>query len=273
MATRSATGRNLFLVSVTLLTVVAWIILWTWHQSPYGRYLHYGALGSLNLNNVICRALGPGPLRDSILPAALFVAGWSLMIVAMMLPASTPLLEIFRRLTHRRSDRTTLMTLVVLGYLAIWVAVSFVILALDRVIYLSPGGTIWLSSNAWLIGSAILFFAGLYQFSGLKYRCLDQCRSPLGFVMQHWRGSDEKRHAFLLGVHHGIFCVGCCWALMLLMFVFGTGSIGWMLILGAVMAVERNIPWGRHLSMPLGVILIGWSGAVMASNWWRLATG
>jgi predicted metal-binding membrane protein len=272
MVTSGAMSRKYFLASMTLLVAVAWIILWTWHQSPYGRYLHYGALGSLNLDSAICRSLPPGLLRDSIVPAALFVAGWLLMIVAMMLPSSTPLLDIFRRLTRNRSDHAVLVTLLVVGYLTIWVAFSFVILALDSVIYLTAGGTIWLSSNAWLIGGAILFVAGLYQFSSLKYRCLDQCRSPLGFVMQHWRGSDEKRQAFLLGVHHGIFCVGCCWALMLLMFVVGSGSVGWMLILGAVMAVEKNFAWGRHLSLPLGLLLIGWSGVIIAAHWWLPAT-
>jgi predicted metal-binding membrane protein len=75
--------------------------------------------------------------------------------------------------------------------------------------------------------------------------------------MQYWRGKRDQLHSFMLGIHHGIFCVGCCWALMLLMFVVGTGSIGWMLALGAVMAIEKNMPWGRKLSAPLGVALIG----------------
>jgi predicted metal-binding membrane protein len=75
--------------------------------------------------------------------------------------------------------------------------------------------------------------------------------------MQYWRGKHDELHSFMLGVHHGIFCVGCCWALMLLMFVVGTGSIGWMLALGAVMAIEKNMPWGRKLSAPLGFSLIG----------------
>jgi predicted metal-binding membrane protein len=270
--TSGATSRNYFLASMALLVAVAWIILWTWHQTPYARYLHYGALGSLNVDSAICRSLSPGPLRDSFVPAVLFVVGWLVMIMAMMLPTTIPLLGIFQRLTRDRSDHTALVTWLVVGYLAIWVAFSFVVLLLDKVIYLSGGGTTWLYTNGWRISAAILLIAGLFQFSSLKYRCLDQCRSPLSFVMQYWRGRDEKRHAFLLGVHHGIFCIGCCWALMLLMFVFGTGSVGWMLILGAVMAVEKNFTWGRHLSLPLGMLLIGWSGVIIASNWWLLAT-
>ncbi len=74
--------------------------------------------------------------------------------------------------------------------------------------------------------------------------------------------------AFILGIHHGIFCIGCCWALMLLMFAVGTGSIGWMLALGAVMAVEKNMPWGRKMSAPLGVALIGWGVMILLVHTW-----
>jgi predicted metal-binding membrane protein len=66
-----------------------------------------------------------------------------------------------------------------------------------------------------------------------------------------------------MGLHHGLYCVGCCWALMLLMFVVGTGSVGWMLLLGAVMAAEKNLPWGRWLSAPLGLALLAWSGGIV----------
>src|SRR5262245_11937742 len=105
-----------------------------------------------------------------------------------------------------------------------------------------------LIANGWLVAAAILATDGLYQFSPLKYRCLDKyrclgkcrclakCRAPLGYVSEHWRGAHAKRQALLRGGRHGAFCVGCCWALMLLMFVVGSANIGWMLALGAVMA-------------------------------------
>ena len=100
--------------------------------------------------------------------------------------------------------------------------------------------------------------AGLYQFTPLKYACLDKCRSPLGFITEHWHGSHERIHAFRLGVRHGLFCIGCCWSLMLLMFAVGVGNLGWMLVLGALMAIEKNLPWGRRFSAPLGVVLLCW---------------
>ena len=107
-----------------------------------------------------------------------------------------------------------------------------------------PAASPWLTFNGWLIGAAGLALAGLFQFSALKQRCLEQCRTPLWFVTRFWGGQAQRRQAFLLGVHHGLFCVGCCWALMLLMFVVGMGSVGWMLLLGALMAAEKNLPLG-----------------------------
>lgn len=85
-------------------------------------------------------------------------------------------------------------------------------------------------------------------------------------MISHWRGRAPERHAFTLGLHHGLFCVGCCWALMLLMFVVGAGSLGWMLTLAAVMAIEKNISWGRRLSSPLGVALMAWAVLLVASH-------
>ncbi|HZA23416.1 MAG TPA: DUF2182 domain-containing protein, partial [Dehalococcoidia bacterium] len=83
------------------------------------------------------------------------------------------------------------------------------------------------------------------------------------FIMEHWTGKDQLTQAFQLGLHHGVFCIGCCWSLMLLMFVVGTGNIGWMLVLGALMAVEKNLPWGRRMSKPLGIPLLTW-GTMLA---------
>jgi predicted metal-binding membrane protein len=124
----------------------------------------------------------------------------------------------------------------------------------------------WGVVDGWLVGTGVLALAGAYQFSRLKYQCLDKCRSPLMFVTEHWRGTHQRRASFLLGVRHGAFCVGCCWALMLLMFAIGTGSIGWMLGLGAVMAAEKNLRWGRHLGKPVGVVLLGWAAWIAVQH-------
>jgi predicted metal-binding membrane protein len=107
-----------------------------------------------------------------------------------------------------------------------------------------------------LIAGGVLLAAGGYQFSPLKYRCLDECRSPLGFLMNRWHARYERREAFSIGVAHGLFCVGCCWSLMLVMFALGLGSLAWMFMLGALMTIEKNAPIGRRLGRPVGAVLL-----------------
>jgi predicted metal-binding membrane protein len=124
----------------------------------------------------------------------------------------------------------------------------------------------WFVGHGWMIGTAVLAGAGLFQFSSLKYRCLEQCRTPFGFVVARWHGRAPAREAFKLGLDHGIFCVGCCWALMLVMFVVGTASIGWMLALAALMAAEKNLPDGARLRLPIGLGLIGMAGVLLAAR-------
>ncbi|HET6519615.1 MAG TPA: DUF2182 domain-containing protein [Geminicoccaceae bacterium] len=255
----AAAHRSLFLPLMGLLIALSWATLWIWERSPYGRYLDHGDWTQIGLAGSICRAL---PAGEVVFPALLYVGGWVLMSAAMMLPTTLPLLEIFRRLTARRADRRGLMALLVAGYLGVWglfgLAAHLIDLGLHRVVAASP----WLTFNGWVFGAGVLASAGLFQFSPLKHRCLDRCRTPLSFVLEHWRGRRERRQALLLGARHGAFCVGCCWALMLLMFAVGTGSVGWMLLLGAAMAAEKNLPWGRRLSAPLGAALIAWAALI-----------
>jgi len=240
-------------VALGALVLLAWLALWLWHGSPYGRYLHHGEPANPDLGGA------PG---GAAAQAAVYIAGWLLMTAAMMLPTIFPLLEIFRRMTRRRDDRVELLSLVIAGYLAVWLAFGIAAHAIDLALHEAIERNVWLQANAGWFGAAPLLLAGGFQFTRLKYRCLEQCRAPLSFVVQHWRGGDARAQAVLLGAHHGAFCVGCCWALMLLMFAVGTGSLGWMLALGAVMAVEKNAPWGRRVSAPLGAALLLWGAAV-----------
>ena len=188
------------------------------------------------------------------------------MTAAMMLPTVLPLLHRFERLTAARADRRVLVALLIAGYLLVWAAFGLAAHLLDTALHLIVGQSAWLAVNGWVLGALVLAMAGAFQFTRLKYRCLDRCRTPLSFIAQYWRGRRPKWNAFLLGGHHGAFCVGCCWAIMLLMFVVGTGNVGYMLVLGAIMALEKNAPWGRRLSHPLGFALLSWAAIVTAVN-------
>ncbi len=245
------------------LIALAWAALWLWAGSPYGRYLDHGRWTEIGFAAGICSAL---PAGDVLLPGLLYVGGWLLMTAAMMLPTTLPLLEIVARISARRHDGRLLLGLVVAGYLAVWSLFGLIAHLADLGLHALVPQSPWLTFNGWALGAAVLALAGLFQFSGLKRRCLDACRTPMTFVVQHWRGARQRRQALLLGAHHGLYCVGCCWALMLLMFVVGTGSVGWMLLLGAAMAAEKNLAWGRRLSAPLGIGLLAWSAAIVLAE-------
>jgi predicted metal-binding membrane protein len=248
---------------MALLIATAWLALTLWAVSPYGRYLDHGSWSDIGLAAAICHAL---PAGEVLLPGLLYAGGWLLMTAAMMLPTILPLLRRFERLTAARPDRHRLVFLLIAGYLLVWGGFGIAAHVLDTMLHLIVRQSAWLAVNGWMLGAVVLVAAGAFQFSRLKYRCLDQCRSPLGFITRHWRGRRPSWDALRLGADHGAFCVGCCWAIMLLMFVVGTGNVGWMLALGAIMAVEKNMPWGRRLSHPLGVALVAWGALVVAVN-------
>lgn len=234
-------GRTALAVSILLTAASAWLALWLLDDtSPTHSSSHHGL----------------GHHQISGLPALLFVVGWSLMTVAMMLPTTLPVLTVFHTITRRRKDRSELVLLVIAGYLFVWISFGVVVYLVYSALQWRTSGSAWLMDRAWAIGPGLVILAGLFQFTPLKYRCLDKCRSPLSFVMEHWQGRHDQWQAFRLGVDHGVFCVGCCWALMLLMFIVGVGSLVWMMILAVVMGVEKNVSWGRQVRVPLGVALM-----------------
>jgi predicted metal-binding membrane protein len=233
---------------------LAWIALVVWDRSPYANFLDHRQLQTIQF-----AADG-----EALVFAAAFVSGWTLMVFAMMLPTSLPLLQMFYRMTARRTNRARLVSLVVAGYIAVWAAFGAGAHIFDWVLHQQlVNNFAWLNEHAKLIAATTLLLAGVYQFTPLKYHCLDKCRSPLTFINEHWHGANAPKEALNLGVRHGIFCVGCCWSLMVVMFALGVGNLGWMLLLGSVMAVEKNVRWGWRLSGPLGVGLIAAAALVM----------
>ena len=238
-AVRPEPYRAILLAALAGSVAIATAALLLWQASPYGRYLHHEG--------------GTAPIP---VEAALFATGWALMVVAMMIPTSVPLVATFAALVRRRPRPGLLIALVVAGYAATWTAFGLMAWLVDRLVHAAVDAIPFLQTYPKLIIGATLVAAGLYQFSGLKYRCLDECRSPLGFVLNRWAGTRPEREALALGLAHGAFCVGCCWSLMLVMFGLGLGSLAWMLAFGSVMAIEKNAPWGRRIGRPLGLVLV-----------------
>lgn len=150
-----------------------------------------------------------------------------------------------------------------LGYIAVWAgfSVAAVVLqyGLDKAKLLSP----MMETTSVALAGALLILAGLYQWTPLKQTCLRHCRSPLEFIMTQWRGGP--RGAFAMGLRHGAFCLGCCWVLMLLLFVGGVMNFVWIAGIAAFVLVEKTAPAGHWLGRIIGVALVAWGGATLFS--------
>ncbi len=247
-AFRAEYDGRIYWTVIAFLVTAAWLSLILLGTSPYAGYLNH-------------RQLSEGRLPFGLL-LAIFVPAWTLMTVAMMLPTSLPLVTLFRTMVRRRPQATALVALLITAYLGTWALFGGVVYLLDRVFHEVIEHTPLLAANTVYLAVGTLLLAGIYQFTPLKDRCLQKCRSPLSFVAEHWHGGSGRLDAVRLGFRHGLFCIGCCWTLMLLMLAVGGVNLGWMLGLGAVMAAEKSAPWGRRLVTPVGLALIVWAVAL-----------
>jgi predicted metal-binding membrane protein len=246
-ATIADKGRALAIASIGALAAAAWLALWLGHGVLHH---HHGGL-----------ATGPsGP------EALMFIGGWTVMTVAMMLPTAIPVVVVFDAMVAGRSDRAGLIALLVLGYVLAWSAFGAIVYVVAESLRFLVSISGWLEERAWIAGPVLLVLAGAFQFTSLKDRCLDRCRSPFAFVLTYWSGRRPAWEALSLGLDNGRYCVGCCWALMLLMLTVATGSLMWMLVLAMVMAIEKNVTWGRRMARPLGTGLILWGTALLVAG-------
>src|SRR5437660_1275856 len=196
---------------------------------------------------------------------------WVIMMIAMMLPSALPMILTFAAVARNRQrlGRPYIpMSIFVLGYFAIWSAFSA----------LAAGGQWWLhrhallsssmmSTSGWL-GGMLLLGAGIFQFTPLKQACLTHCRGPLEFIMTRWR--EGSGGAFRMGLEHGAFCTGCCWALMALLFVAGVMNIFWIAALSLLVCLEKMLPARARINVASGLLLAG-SGVCLLAH--RLMSG
>ncbi len=188
---------------------------------------------------------------------------WAVMMAAMMLPSAAPMISAYTRTI--RSDRGQLdgsTPLFVLGYVAAWSGFAAFATGAQWILHdvaLVDGmGT---STSRWL-GGVLLVGAGTYQFTKFKDACLSKCRTPLGFLLASWRGG--RRGAVVMGVHHGSLCIGCCWALMTLLFVLGVMNLWWIALVAAVVLLEKLVP-SDVISRVLGVTLLIWGTGLLVT--------
>lgn len=246
--------RSIVLVSVSVIVLIA-----AWYTVS-GQGMPMSALDMTRMARPIGEPMSMGPGRSwSVADAALIFLMWWIMMIAMMAPSAAPALLLFTALKRRSSepDRAPLYGLAFLaGYLASWAGFSLGATAMQW--GLQPIGLIsaqMMTVSSKLLAAAILIAAGLYQLTPAKAACLRHCRSPAHFLSEHRR--PGLAGAFRMGADHGAYCLGCCWALMALLFVGGIMNLWWIVGLALFVALEKLLPRGDRFAWLSGLVLIG----------------
>ena len=271
LATLFARPKPIAIGCVIALAALGWLYLGIAiadMSGPLGPDL--GALAGLpRAVQVLCR-----PLFGESVPVqgvALIALMWGAMTLAMMLPTAGPMILTYAEIADtaaRKGERIVSPAVLAAGYTVMWLAYAVVAtvaqVAFTRLALLDTGMT----SASTLFSGAIFIGAGVYQFTPLKHACLNQCQRPFPFFFANWQ--TTAKGVFRLGVRQGLYCLGCCWAMMLVMFAVGVMNVVWMAALGIVMTLEK-IGSGRRFSHAVGTVLIvagiGFVVAAFAAHW------
>jgi predicted metal-binding membrane protein len=188
-----------------------------------------------------------------------YVVAWVVMMAAMMFPSIAPMVLTYDRLRAAHRDRglgapADATAAFVCGYLVVWSAAGVAAYALFDLGRSLPGDALaWDRAGRFMAGGVVVA-AAVYQLTPLKDACLTRCRGPLMFVLEHWR--HGRFGALRMGVVHGAWCVGCCWALMASLFALGVMSLGWMLLVAVLIAIEKLLPWKRAANLGAATVLL-----------------
>jgi predicted metal-binding membrane protein len=236
--------RMTLLGALAMIIALAWLYLVRMPMEP----ADLGVMGARLLSVL------PPRLADEWL---LFMM-WAVMMVAMMLPSAAPMILTYAAIARRSAQSSASSTsLFTIAYLVIWTIFSAIATAVQS--GLESASLLYGPSRAIsVIGSVLLAVAGIYQLTPLKNSCLAHCRSPLGFFMTEWR--DGKAGAFTMGIKHGAQCLGCCWMLMGLLFVFGAMNLLWVAALSVLVLLEKLAPFGHMIARASGVAML--AGAI-----------
>jgi predicted metal-binding membrane protein len=234
----------------------------------HNRVVIWGALGALTALSWLYLVRMPMTPRDlgsigTLLTAALsprwaemwlIFMMWAVMMIAMMVPSASPMIETYARIARARSGASAYnVWLFAAAYIVVWALFSTAAtagqIALQHATLITRG-----FRTTPLISGIILAIAGLYQLTPLKQVCLGHCRSPIGFFMTEWR--DGAAGAFKMGLKHGAFCVGCCWMLMALLFVLGVMNLLWVAAISVFVLLEKVTPYGRAIARITGVAML-----------------
>ncbi|MCC6165908.1 MAG: DUF2182 domain-containing protein [Caldilineaceae bacterium] len=253
--------RDVVLAGLIAITLLAWVYLLFLAQPM-------DSTGSMGMGQTEMAQMGADPMAMarpqlsmwSTAEFLLTLAMWAVMMVAMMTPSAAPMILLYASIERKRQSRQSPFGqtgLFVVGYIVVWVLFSLAAASVQALLrqaaLLSPA-----AATSAALGGLLLIAAGLFQFSPLKYRCLHHCRSPLAFLLGEWR--EGLGGAWRMGLRHGAYCLGCCWALMLLLFVAGVMNLLWVAALAVLILLEKVAPAGPLLGRVAGIIFLLWGG-------------
>jgi predicted metal-binding membrane protein len=193
---------------------------------------------------------------------------WSVMMVAMMVPSAAPMILAFVTVNQRRqaANRPFVpVAIFLLGYLAVWTAFSALATLAEWGLHQAAMLSTAMTATSTALNGGLLIAAGIFQWTPMKRACLKGCRSPLSFLMSEWR--DGAGGAFVMGLRHGAYCVGCCWFLMALLFVAGVMNLLWVAVIALFVMAEKISPKGELLARIAGIALVI-AGAALITHLW-----
>jgi len=253
--------RMVALASLLAIAALAWLYLW-WDASRMSG-MSVGS-GTPSAGGMASMPMAGVWSFGSLL---LTFVMWSVMMVGMMLPSAAPAILFYGSMVKKNRARGSTLPAVWIfaaGYLVVWTAFSLAATLLQAALEASALLTpMMVSASAWLSGG-LLVAAGLYQWLPVKDVCLEKCREPLQFFLFRWRPGPAG--AFRMGTEHGLFCLGCCWVLMLLLFVAGVMNLVWVALLAGFVFIEKLLPAGRLIGRLTGIVLALAGGGVILTN-------
>ena len=193
-----------------------------------------------------------------VYPVLLFIMWWTMMM-AMMLPSAAPAILTYGAIARKFAEKgrpAAPLIMFVAGYAAIWTGFAAIAVVLQILSSKTIALSMMMAVTSAMVGGGLLIAAGLYQMSPLKAACLRKCQAPLMFLSRNWQGGNFG--ALRMGLSHGLYCLGCCWVLMGLLFYGGVMELRWIAGLALYVAAEKLIPAGNGLSRFTGILLIGW---------------
>ena len=258
--------RAIVIAALAVLTTLAWAdIFWLADDM---------AMGGMDMTGFRMIPAGQGLMMPASAPwqpieFAYVLAMWAVMMIGMMTPSVAPMILIYARVGRQAvmsGHPFAASGWFASGYLIAWTGFSLAATSaqwvLDRAALLTP---MMESANA-VLGAIVLIAAGIYQWSPVKEACLFYCQAPLTFIMRHGGFRPDARGALTLGLRHGLYCIGCCWALMLLLFVGGVMNVPWIAVLAGLVLLEKASPFGKLISRIAGGVLVA------AGIWFLLHT-